>query len=231
MVARLFRKARRPRKVSPVSLGWLDTLTVFTRSAAMASATSRPHPPFPTQPRPFPCRRRFVRPLQRRFTCRRPGGSRLPADPLPGKHPGVVQPCGCAGAKCDSRKIGCDTERIHIRRQHRYCDSHFPPDLLLNGNYLLTVIAAGITDSFGTVADGNADGIPAGDFDAFVLQTSRRRERRPSGRPGRFTGRNQRFGSPGVRIINGDTNDDHRVDFVDLVALGAELDGKSEQRP
>lgn len=95
----------------------------------------------------------------------------------------------------------------------------FASGVLLNGNYLLTVMSAGITDGFGTPADGNGDGAPGGDLTLSFLKLMGDVDGDRDVDQTDLQAVTSAVGSPGVRIANGDTNDDHRVDFADLVAI------------
>lgn len=91
-------------------------------------------------------------------------------------------------------------------------------DVLADGNYLVTLNGAGVTDAAGTALDGNNDGQAGGDytFSFYKLAGDLNGDRTVDD-----TDRQALLASYGtaVRPVDGDTNGDHVVDFADLVAV------------
>jgi hypothetical protein len=77
----------------------------------------------------------------------------------------------------------------------------FASPTLAEGNYTLTLTAAGISDIGGNPLDGDGDGQPGGNYTAWFSE------------------------------LPGDANGDHTVNFTDLLALAKNYNGTGQSRP
>ncbi|HEY7118261.1 MAG TPA: RHS repeat-associated core domain-containing protein, partial [Tepidisphaeraceae bacterium] len=95
----------------------------------------------------------------------------------------------------------------------------FSSAIIPDGNYVLKLTAAGVTDLAGNFVDGDGDGQPEGDFtfSFFELTGDVNRDRKVDEADRQAV--QGALGTAGVRPQDGDANADGNVDFNDLVAL------------
>ncbi len=90
---------------------------------------------------------------------------------------------------------------------------------MADGNYSVTLSAAGITDQAGNSLDGDTDGLAGGDYIlGFFTLLGDVNHDRVVNQADRDTVIGA-LGTSGVRPQDGDANGDHNVDFADLVAV------------